>query len=267
MKITHSKAFITGSAQGIGREIALELARNGCSLVLCDIAEDELVATAEECRALSVPVEAFTLDVTDIAAVAKCAETISDVDILINNAGTVHGGGFLETPMKSHVHTSRVNFEGLMAVTHAVLPSLLVRPQAMIVNIASAAGFAGLPFGTSYAATKWAVLGFGESLRLELKEQGHDHIRVFHVCPSYVEGDLFRGVGRIGFARVINPRVLARRIVTGIRRNRRWLRTPWLVALTPIIMALFPRPITDRILRFLGVTTSMLKWQGREETP
>ena len=266
MKITNAKAFITGSARGIGREIALELARNGCSLILSDIVEDELVATAQECRALGVDVEAFQLDVTDVAAVADCAERISDIDILINNAGTVHGGGFLDTSMESHIHTSRVNFEGLMAVTHAILPALLLRPQAMVVNIASAAGFAGLPFGTSYAATKWAVLGFGESLRLELKEQGHNHIRVLHVCPSYVDGDLFRGVGRIGLARVIDPRILARRIVLSIQRDRGWLRIPWLVAATPIIMAVFPRAITDRILRFLGVTTSMLKWKGRGET-
>ena len=267
MKISGSKAFITGSARGIGREIALELARNNCSLVLSDVVEDELESTVEECRALGVEVTAFQLDVTDGQAVAECAIRMSDIDILINNAGTVHGGGFLDTPMKSHIHTSRVNFEGLMAVTHAFLPALLLRQKAMIVNIASAAGFAGLPFGTSYAATKWAVLGFGESLRLELQEQGHTHIRVLHVCPSYVDGDLFRGVGRIGLARVIDPRVLARRIVSSMRRERGWLKIPWLVAATPVIMAMFPKAITDRLLRILGVTTSMLNWQGRQENP
>lgn len=264
MKLSGKRVFITGAAQGIGREIALRLAQRNCALVLGDVNDDALQETAAACRKQGVDVDVFVLDVTNSSEVAELPERIGLIDVLVNNAGTVHGGSFLNVPMSEHKHTVEVNFEGLMAVTHAMLPGMLERPSSTIVNIASAAGFVGLPFGTSYAATKWAVLGFGESLRLEMRELGHDHVHIVHVCPSYVEGELFKGASPVGPTRLLSPVVLANRIVLAIERDQHWVRMPWGVAVTRLLMAALPRRIADFTLRTTGATKSMADWQGRK---
>jgi all-trans-retinol dehydrogenase (NAD+) len=263
MELAGKRVFVTGAGKGIGREIALELAGRGCVLVLSDRDEVSLQETAVDCKAIGVDVESLVIDVTDIDVVAGLHEGIGVIDVLINNAGTVHGGGFLDISMDDHRHTSRVNFEGLMAVTHALLPGMLKQPSATIVNIASAASFVGLPFGTSYAATKWAVLGFGESLRLELKELGYKGVHVIHVCPSYVKGALFQGARPVGPTRLLLPEMVARRIVIAIERDHNWVRIPWGVAISRLLMAALPRKFADLALRLTGATKSMTGWQGR----
>lgn len=263
MELSGKRIFITGAAQGIGREIALALAQKRCVLTLSDLNGDTLQATAADCISRGAEVEQLVLDVTDASAVAALRDSQSEIDVLVNNAGTVHGGSFLDVPMSDHIRTARVNFEGVMAVTHALLPGMLERPSAMIVNIASAAGFVGLPFGTSYAATKWAVLGFGESLRLECEELGYDHIHLLHVCPSYVKGALFHGANPVGPTRLLAPEALARRIVRGIEREHNWVCMPWGVSFTRLLMAALPRKLADLALRVTGATKSMADWQGR----
>ena len=94
-----------------------------------------------------VQVETFELDIEDLQAVAGLGAQVGPIDVLINNAGTVHGGAFLDVSMRDHQRTANVNFTGLMAVTHALLPEMLTQPAATIVNIASAASFVCGPYG------------------------------------------------------------------------------------------------------------------------
>ena len=86
------------------------------------------------------------------------------IDVLVNNAGLVFGGAFLDVPLERHLTTYRVNTLGLVAMTHAFLPDLMAGRDGHVVNVASASGFIGLPFGATYASSKWAVLGFSELL-------------------------------------------------------------------------------------------------------
>src|SRR5262249_61797405 len=122
----------------------------------------------------------FPLDVTDEAQVTAVREAVhaegGPIDVLVNNAGVVFGGPFLQVPAAKHRTTVAVNLNGLLTVTHAFLPDLIGRPEAHLVNVASATAFGPLPWGTSYAATKWAVLGFTESLREEFRLLGHRHV-------------------------------------------------------------------------------------------
>ena len=263
MKLSGKRIFITGAAKGIGREMAIQLAQKQCALILADRDREALAQTVKACQTIGHPVEAIELDVCDQQAVASLGVQVEPVDVLINNAGTVHGGAFLDVSMGRHQETADVNFTGLMAVTHALLPGMLRQPRATIVNIASAASFVGLPFGTSYAATKWAVLGFAESLRLELRELGHDHVHLIHVCPSYIRGALFEGARPVGPTRLLLPEAVARRVVDAIEHDRNWVRMPWGVAITRLLMAALPRRLADVALRWTGATRSMSDWKGR----
>ena len=131
------------------------------------------------------------------------------MDVLVNNAGIVHGGPFLDVPVERHLATYRVNVLGLVAVTHAFLPDLIASADSHLVNIASASGYIGLPHGSTYASSKWAVIGFSESLLLELELHGHRHVHVTTVCPSYVTTGLFDGARAARTTSLLSPERLA----------------------------------------------------------
>ena len=99
---------------------------------------------------------------------ARLIAEVGPIDVLVNNAGVVFGGPFLDVDLDRHLATIAVNLSGVITLTHAFLPDLIARPVGHIVNIASAAAVIALPMATSYAASKWAVLGFSDSLREEL---------------------------------------------------------------------------------------------------
>jgi all-trans-retinol dehydrogenase (NAD+) len=156
-----------------------------------------------------------------------------------------------------------VNTEGLVAMTHTFLPDLIAGRDGHIVNVASASGFIGLPFGVTYASSKWAVVGFSESLALELELLGHRHVHVTTICPSYVATGLFDGAKPPRMTRLLTAERVADLTIRGILGNKPYVRSPWLVWATPIMKALLPFRLFYRAAALLGVNTSMLKWRGR----
>jgi short-subunit dehydrogenase len=181
----------------------------------------------------------------------------------VNNAGVVFGGPFLDVPLEKHLATYRVNVLGLVSLTHAFLPDLLGRPDAHLVNVASASGFIGLPHGATYASSKWAVIGFSESLRLELELQGHRHVHVTTVCPSYVATGLFEGARAPLTTRLLTAERLADKVVSAMLRDAIWVRVPWLVKVTPMLKGVLPTRMFYSVAGVLGVNTSMTAWKGR----
>jgi short-subunit dehydrogenase len=150
-----------------------------------------------------------------------------------------------------------------MFVTYEFLGDLIAQPEAHLVNIASASGFIGLPFGSSYASSKWALIGLGESLRLEMGVLGHDHVGVTTVCPSYTRTGLFNGAKPARTTRVLTPERLADQVVGAVRRNRPFVKTPWLVHLVPLLRGILPTRLFDLVGHAFGATTSMQDWRGR----
>jgi short-subunit dehydrogenase len=211
------------------------------------------------------------LDVTSAPSARACRDRIvaslGVPDVLVNNAGVVYGGAFLDVPIERHLATFRVNLEGLVTVTHTFLPDLINRPESHLVTLASASSFVGLPFGSSYGASKWAALGLSESLRLELRELGHRHIGVTAVCPSYVGTGMFGGVRPPRLTRLLTPERVADLTVSAVLANRAYVLTPWLVKLTPVLRGILPRPIFDVVATVFGVNTSMTSWRGRTSPP
>lgn len=264
--LSGKRALVTGGAQGIGRAIAVSLTKRGAEIVLSDLNADALEATASELAASGLRVSTYVLDVTDTVAVREIRDCIvrerGPIDILVNNAGTVFGGSFLDVPLEKHLLTYRVNTLGLVAVTHAFLPDLISRPEANLVNIASISGFVGLPYGTTYASSKWAVIGLSEGLRLELKELGHRHVAVTAVCPSYVKTGLFDGVKLPTNTNWLTPERLAEKIVRGIERNKPYVLAPWQAHLTPILKGVLPMSVMDWVGRYYGINTTMSSWRG-----
>jgi short-subunit dehydrogenase len=266
-RLEGKRVLITGGARGIGRALAVQLAAEGANTVLADVEQALLPDAADAVRASAGRVSTYTLDVTDSVSIAELRERLirdeGPVDMLVNSAGVVFGGPFLEVSMEEHFKTYRVNLLGLVAVTRAFLPDLISRPQAHLVNIASASGFIGLPLASTYASSKWAVIGFTDSIRLELKMQGHHHVRAVAVCPSYVSTGMFDGARAPRMTRILTPEKVARLTVRAIKRNRPYVLTPWLVKVTPPLKGLLPDTIFNLVAKVFGATSGMDAWHGR----
>jgi len=262
------RVLITGGASGIGKALAVRLARERAHLLLVDLNAGLLEKTAAELAREGAEVRPWPLDVTSPEAIVRLRDEIhratGPIDVLVNNAGVVFGGAFDKVPLERHFTTYRVNVFGLVAMTQAFLPDLIARPDSHLVNMASASGLLGLPFGAVYASSKWAVIGFSESLRLELEMQGHRHVHVTIACPSYVSTGLFDGVHAPLLTRMLTPEILADRIARAILRDALWVRTPWLVKTGPLLKGVLPTRIFYAVASALHVNTSMVEWKGRD---
>ena len=269
-KLEGKRVLITGGAQGIGYEMAIKFAGRGAEIVLADINADKLTEAKATLEARGAPASGFQVDVTNPASIAalraQIAAEVGPIDILVNNAGVVFGGPFTQTPLDQHFKTYEVNVLGLVAMTHAFLDDLVARPEAHLVHIASASGLIGLPFGSTYASSKWAVIGFAESIRAELNLRGHKHVHHTIVCPSYIGTGMFDGAEAPKATNILEPDYLAEKVVQAVEHNTLHVLEPFMVKLTPIIKALLPTGLYDKISHLFGADTSMAHWTGREET-
>jgi short-subunit dehydrogenase len=169
-------AVVTGAAGGIGRAIAMSLARRGCNLALADIDEAALERTAAEIAGSAASehlrITRHGLDVADAAAVGDFPQRVmaehTGVDVLVNNAGVALGGTFMQIAAADFEWLFAINFWGVVRMTRAFLPLLHKSQEARVVNLSSLFGLIAPPGNTAYVASKFAVRGFSESLRHEL---------------------------------------------------------------------------------------------------
>jgi all-trans-retinol dehydrogenase (NAD+) len=270
-KLEGRRVLITGGAQGIGLEMAKKFANRGAEVVIADLNEGKLGEAKAAIEALGVAAWGFPVDVTNPASIASLKAQIAaeagPIDVLVNNAGVVFGGPFTETRLDQHHMTYEVNVLGLVSMTHAFLPGLIERPEAHLVHIASASGFIGLPFGTTYASSKWAVIGFGESIRAELNVMGHKHVHHTIVCPSYIGTGMFEGAEAPKATQILDPDYLAEKIVHAVERDRVYVLEPFMVKLTPLLRDLLPTALYDKLSHLFGADTSMAHWTGRGGEP
>jgi NAD(P)-dependent dehydrogenase (short-subunit alcohol dehydrogenase family) len=185
--------LVTGGAAGIGRAIALKLAREACDILLIDVDEQTSMATADEIRSLGRQVSVAVGDVADArslrAAVARLAGADGAIDILINNAGIARLGSLLTISDKDWRDTFAVNVDGVFNATRAVVPGMIERRRGAVVNIASWLGRRGASPFSAYAASKFAVIGMTQSLAGEVAPFG---VRVNAVCPGLIGGTPMR---------------------------------------------------------------------------
>ena len=182
--------IITGASAGIGRALALQLAAQGAWVAVAARRAERLEKIAEECRKLGGTAIAIPTDVSDEKQCRNLVEkTITEygrLDMLINNAGLTVISLFEEYPnLDLFRHTMGVNFYGTVYCTYYALP-YLIESHGRIVAISSLGGKAALPYNTPYHASKFAMHGFFDSLRMELKKHG---VSVTLVCPSWVASE------------------------------------------------------------------------------
>ncbi|MEM1056582.1 MAG: SDR family NAD(P)-dependent oxidoreductase [Bacteroidota bacterium] len=176
LDLSTAVAVVTGAASGIGRATSLSLARRGSALALVDRDAAGLAEIATEADALGATVSTHELDVADAEAVGALPEAVlkahGRVTVLVNNAGVALAGSFEELSMDDIRWLFEVNVFGLIGLTKAFLPHLQAADEAQIVNLSSLFGLIAPAEQTAYAASKFAVRGFSESLRHELEGTG-----------------------------------------------------------------------------------------------
>ena len=189
MKFEGQVALITGAAVGIGRATALEMAREGATLILLDMNPETLAALQQELAQLASRVLVYACDISDEEAVNKIVadalEKTNKIDILVNNAGIWRGSNyFLDITPAEWKKYFDVNMMGTVYATRAVLPSMLERGYGRIVNVASVAGVYGNAKMSHYSASKGAMIAFTKALASEL---GYSGIRVNAVSPGVID--------------------------------------------------------------------------------
>lgn len=222
--IAGKNALVTGAGKGIGKAVAIALAREGVHVALMARTESQLQEVAREIAALGVKTAVVTADVSDRqavnAAVAQAQAELGFLDILINNAGTATFGKFLEIDPADWERNIQVNLMGVYYTTRAVLPRMIDQQTGDIINISSTAGQRGAAATSAYSASKFAVMGLTESLMQEVRKH---NIRVSALTPSTVATELAVELNLTDGnpAKVMQPEDLAELIIAQLRLNRR----------------------------------------------
>lgn len=230
-EIRGKKALVTGAASGIGWAIALRLAREGANLFLVDIDEAGLSSIVGEARQAGVEVIGRRRDVSQSSEISAVVTEIlahwGGVDILVNNAGITYYGPTDRMSAEHWDQLMRVNLLSHIQFTRELLPSLLARREAHVLNVCSVLGLIGTPKVTAYCTSKFAMVGFSESLRNEFSREG---LGVTALCPGFVTTNLFTNApleesasGHKLPPRIIctTPERVADAAVKAIYRNRR----------------------------------------------
>ena len=231
-------AFITGAARGIGKATALLLAKEGVNVGLLARTEATLKEVAAEIESLGVKVAYATADVSSQeqveAAIASLTNDLGTADILINNAGIATFGTIMDMDPKEWQQIIDTNLMGTYYVTRAVLPQLIEKNGGDIINISSTSGLNGAATSSAYSASKFAVIGFTESLAQEVR---HNNIRVSALTPSTVATDLAVDLNLIkenNESKFMQPVDIAEFIVSQLKLNPRiYVKTASFVATNP----------------------------------
>jgi all-trans-retinol dehydrogenase (NAD+) len=257
LKLAGATVLITGAGSGIGRQMAVQAAARGAKVIAWDLDGDAAKTTAG-----LVNGEWAKVDVTDSAAVAAAGAELA-VDVLINNAGVVTGKYLLEATEAQIRRTFEVNTLAAFWTTRAVLPSMMERDRGVIVNIASAAGLVGVAKQTDYSASKWASIGFTESLRAELRTLG-SQVRTLVVAPYYIDTGMFAGVTTRFplLLPILAPTKVAAKVLNSIESGRQQLVMPPMVRTVPL-MRFLPVPAFDAMQDFFGINHTMDHFTGR----
>ncbi|MAP64444.1 MAG: 3-oxoacyl-ACP reductase [Microbacterium sp.] len=270
--IAGAVVVITGGARGMGELYARRAVAGGArAIALWDIDAERAEALATDLSRSGADVRAYRVDVSRREDIRdhyqRTAADLGAPDIIVNNAGIVRGAPFWEhDPERDIEATLRVNTLAAMWLTREALPAMMAdhsRPK-RILNIASAAGTLANPRMSVYAASKWAMIGWSESVRLELAAAGHRHIAVTTFCPSFVSTGMFEGARGPLLTPILTPERATRAAWNGMRRGTPMVLRPWTVKLAMALRGLLPTRLWDAVAGpVFRVYASMDHFTGR----
>ena len=258
---------------GMGRLYAERAVREGAgAVVLWDLNADALEKTAAELREQGASaIYPYAVDVSSLPDIEATAEQVireaGVPDILINNAGIVRGKYFWEHAPEADIDAvMQVNTLAPMQVTRAFLPGMIERrTPARILNVASASGTLSVPKMSVYTASKWAVIGWSDSMRLELNESGNGHVAVTTLIPSYIKTGMFEGARGPLLTPLMEPQYVVDKAWTALLAGKARIQLPWTVALGSALRNVLPQPAWDVVAgRVFKVYQSMDHFTGRK---
>ena len=280
MKIIGTNVLITGGASGIGKIMSrICLEKGAKNVIIWDVNQTNLDSTAADLGAVKPLVKGvlqghlhtYAVNVTDNNAITstyqKVKEDVGDVDILINCAGVVRGNNTFDKQTVQDINlTMDVNATAPMLVALQIMPDMLRRNCGHICNIASAAGMLGMPKLSIYCASKWAVIGWTESMRVELK-QAHSKVKVTTVAPYFINTGMFDGVNSKIFP-ILKPEKTAAKIIKGIEKGKSFNGIPFSYHFIRTCQALLPNVLFDYFFgEIFGIYSVMDHFTGRKARP
>lgn len=274
MKIKGNNVLITGGASGIGKIMGrMSLERGAAHLFIWDLNKAGIQAVIDEFKAMGLDadgrVRGYCVDVTNVANIESCYNQIKEefgkVDILINSAGLITNNKvFAEQTIRDIDLTMDINAKGSMYVALTVLKDMMARNSGHICNIASEAGILSIPKMSLYVASKWAVIGWSDSLRIEFAK-AKSKVRVTTAVPYFINTGLFDGV-RSPLIPILKPEPTARKILNAIERNRNYRGIPFSYHFSRMTETILPTWLFDWFFGSVcGVYTCMEHFKGRPE--
>ena len=260
--------LVTGAASGIGALVAVQAAHRGARAVVLwdlDLPAAQDVATRVQAAGATCLAQRVDLrDAQEVEAAGRVVlERLGRVDVLVNSAGVVTGRRFEDLSEEDVARTFDVNVLALYRVVRCFLPGMRTRDRGCVVTIASAAGLVGVARQTDYSASKFAAVGFMESLRSELHRSG-SHVRTLVVAPYYVSTGMFAGVRtRVPLLLpVLEPERVASQVLDSVERGDARRILPWFANAVLLVKAL-PVPVADAVTDLFGISTTMDTFTGR----
>ncbi|XP_039928404.1 epidermal retinol dehydrogenase 2-like isoform X1 [Hirundo rustica] len=262
--------LITGAGSGIGRLLAIKFASLGATVVLWDINQEGLNSTVRLARENGAGrVHSYICDCSKTQDVYRVADQVKkevgDVSILINNAGIVIGKRFLDSPDSLLEKTIQVNTMAHFWTYKAFLPAMVAANHGHLVCIASCAGFLGISHISDYCASKFAALGFAESIDMEMRALRKTGIKTTIVCPYVINTGMFDGV-KAKWPRVLpilDPEYVAERIISAVRQNQEMLFIPRIFYFLYFFRSFLPVKAAVLLLDYFGGMEIMSTFKGR----
>ena len=259
--------LITGGASGIGKIMARLMLQRKATVLIWDINQNGIDATIKEFSSHG-NIYGFKVDISDIKQIQDTAKIVKSkigvVDILINNAGIVVGKYFKDHSVNDIVKTMNINSNAPMHITMEFLNDMIVQNSGHICNIASLGGVISNPKMSVYAASKWAVIGWSDSLRLELTQM-KKAVKVTTIMPYFINTGMFDGVkSKIP---ILEPEATALTIVKAIERRKKILSIPgYLYRVTRLGQAIMSINFFDWFAgNILGIYNTMEHFTGRKK--
>ena len=267
MKIQGNTVLITGGCSGIGKIMGrMCLEKGAAALVVWDINEAAIAATVQEFSALG-KVYGHRADISSAESVdqayADTKAACGDVDILINCAGIItNNKTFAEQTDADINRTIDINTKGAMYVTLRYIKDMKARGKDHICNITSSAGMLSLPKMSLYAASKWAAIGWSDSVRIELQRE-KSPVHVTTIAPYFINTGMFDGIR--SFFKIQNPETVARKTLRAVEHDRGYKGIPFTQHFIRLMQGIFPVRLFDFVFGDIcGLYTVMNHFTGRK---